>query len=173
MGYLATTITNLGQRSMSISEKMLEGVPAERFASKPIGTDGRLIDMNHPAFHYGHLAIYASRILTLCELPPTPAAVPADYEAIFAAGKPCEHDPERRIYPAMNAITEVYFRVHRAAYEGIANVPDEVFQRPVPGAKTPSSAGQTILFLTTSHIMMHMGQLSSWRRCMGLASVGI
>ena len=99
---------------------------------------------------------------------------PAEYADVFAAGKECRDDPEGTIYPAMPSITAFFLEAHKDAIQRFATVPDEVLQRPNPNEKARErwpQLGGTAMFYLTSHMMMHLGQVSAWRRCFDLGSV--
>ena len=61
-----------------------------------------------------------------------------------------------------------------AALETVAKVNDEVFARPLPDENYRqhfSTIGVATLVYCCSHIAVHMGQVSTWRRCMGLGAI--
>jgi hypothetical protein len=160
--------------SMWISKEMLKDVKPELFARKP-SFAGAVVDANHPAFVYGHLATYPAKMAELIGRDRAPFAVPASYAELFEAGKECRDDPERRIYPSMEEITGNYFRAYSTLLETLRTLRDDELFVPNPREGRmkemfPQTAGM-VLFMLTSHVMMHMGQVSTWRRCFGLGPV--
>jgi len=150
---------------LGYADLVAQGVPADRFARMPEG-----VQTNHPAFVYGHLAIYPDRMLAMIDR--EELAQPDErFDALFAAGEECRDDPEGTIYPPMDEILGRFRERHEAAISAIASVPDEVLYRPNPNERMASrfpTIGAAITFLLGGHAMMHLGQVSAWRRMMGL-----
>lgn len=176
MGQAFERIVVASRRGRMLAEKMLVGVTVQTFARKPRfeTTSGtKVIDCNHPAFVFGHLSLYPARYYTLLELDPAPVTAPAEFTDLFKAGVECKDDPEGRIYPAMDAITKAFFSGHDAAYEKLLTLDDSALERATPDERYRASfptVGIALTFMLNSHIMMHMGQVSTWRRCFGLPS---
>lgn len=170
MTTFADTICRGGQMGVWLAEQMLKDVKPEVFACKPVGAGGAIIHTNHPAFIFGHLAGYPAKWLEMVGLPSAAAAAPPGFADLFNAGKECRHDPERTFYPPMNEITAAFFQTHRAAFDALAGVGDDVLARPNPKeGRFPTLAG-VLMFYVNNHVMLHVGQLSAWRRCMGLGA---
>jgi hypothetical protein len=177
---VADTIIRPGHTALWLAEQMVKDVSPDLFARKPhfgTGADAKVIDANHPAFVYGHLATYPIKLLQMCGVDATAPAVimPPAYAELFSAGKECRDDPDNTIYPSMAEINEQFFGGYRHALEAISTVSDEVFTRPNPAegrmkAMFPT-VGPLVNFMVGSHIMMHLGQVSTWRRCFGLGPV--
>ncbi|MBX3378975.1 MAG: hypothetical protein KF805_02685 [Phycisphaeraceae bacterium] len=176
MGQVFEQLIVAARRGRGLAEKMLVGVTPQTFARKPRfeTTSGtRIIDCNHPAFIFGHLSLYPARLLTLAGLDPAPVAAPADFSDLFKAGVECRDDPEGSIYPSMERITKAFYLGHDAAFERIAALNDSVLQLPTPDERYRQNfptVGIAMTFILTSHFMMHIGQVSTWRRCFGLPS---
>lgn len=174
MGEFATSIVQAGRVPMFLAEQMLKDVKPEIFARKP-SFGGQVINANHAAFNFGHLALYPSKWLSLVGLDPAPVAPPAGFEDLFAAGKECRDDPEGTIYPSMQVITDAFFRTHKIALETLSTLDDAVLSKPNPIENRLQQAlptvGALLTFYITVHPMLHLGQVSTWRRCFGLGSV--
>lgn len=171
MGQIAEMLVRGQRMSVRLAELMLKDVKPEQFARK-VSIGGKTIDSNHPAFVYGHLSIYpfnAGKAAGYAVPPP-----PAGFEDLFKAGAECRDDAERTIYPAMDAITTYFFEAHKANESGIAALSDEQLNAPNPREGRMKelfpTLGGLLMFYTTSHMMMHLGQVSAWRRGMGLGS---
>jgi hypothetical protein len=173
MGQFAQQIVRVAGPSMWIAQQMLKDVKPETFARKP-AIGGKVVDANHPAFVYGHLATYPSGALQMLGLDPKPAAVPPAYAELFSAGKECRDDPSGVIYPPMKEITDHFFRAYGALVEALKTIPDEKLYEPNPREGRMKEMfpeiGGMMMFLLASHPMMHLGQVSTWRRCFGLGS---
>ena len=174
MGSFAETVSRGARMSVWLAEQMLKDLQPEMFARKP-ALGGKVIDTNHPAFVFGHLSLYPAKWLTVVGLDAAPAAVPARYEELFSPGKECRDDATGTFYPPMKEITEAFFSGHRAAIERLPSIADEVAQRPNPREgrlkEIYPTVGGVLIFYAVGHPMMHLGQVSAWRRCMGLGPV--
>lgn len=176
MGQVFEQLIIAARRGLGLAEKMLVGVTPQTFARKPrfettAGT--KIIDCNHPAFVYGHLSLYPARLLTLAGLDPAPVAAPAEFTDLFKAGVECKDDPEGTFYPSMDTITRTFYKGHDEAFDRISVLDDAVLQHPTPDERYRQhfpTVGVALTFMLTSHFMLHMGQVSTWRRCFGLPS---
>jgi len=169
----ADLVNPLSKFSFGLAESLLRDIPANKFAR--LATPGGVkIESNHPAFCYGHLAIYPARIAEAMGISVPAAAAPAGFTDLFAAGKACVDDPEGTIYPAMGVITAAFFDGYRGVLAAITSADPAIMDKAHPNEKMRErfpSVGALAVFLFTSHIMMHMGQVSAWRRMMGMPPV--
>lgn len=125
--------------------------------------------MNHPAWILGHLAVTtdsAVRIVggaTVC---------PEDWRAKYGPGSTVVAD--RNAYPSKAELLAAFEAAHARVMEAMASVSEEHLSRPQPSrffkAELPT-LGDMLLHLITTHPMLHLGQLSAWRRAMGLPGV--
>ena len=173
MGQIGKTIAAAGGITLSYGEGLLKGIKADQFARQP-KADGKLVNCNHPAFVYGHLAIYASRMMELMGRPAGVAAKPAGWDELFKNGVECKDDPTGKIYPPMETISRHFIDGYKAVLAALPEVDDSVFMKPNPmgGRMTEMlpTIGAAVNFLMTGHPMSHLGQASTWRRCMGMGS---
>ena len=177
MGQFIDQIIIASKRGRGFAEGSLKGVTPAIFARKPrfeTKNGTHIVDCNHGAFIFGHLALYPTRIASLVGIDGADLAAPAHYTDLFKAGVDCKDDPEGTIYPKMDEITQTFFRNYDGLYERLANVDDSVLLKPTPDEryqKNFPTVGTAVPFMLLSHVMMHMGQMSTWRRCYGLASI--
>jgi hypothetical protein len=171
MALVADIITANLKVSLDVGQAMLNGVTPEMFARFPT-KDGKAVNTNHPAFVYGHLSLYGARMLTLVGRDNPVAAAPAGFDALFKAGVECQDDPTGKVYPAMPVVMDAFLKANKTALEGLAGVADDVFARPNPAEgrfkEMFPTVGGAVAFLAGSHLMDHFGQVSAWRRFMGL-----
>lgn len=171
MGHLAHIIKGGTGTAMYLGERLLDGVTPERFARLP-APGGKAIQTNHPAFAYGHLSIYPVKILSALGLDPSAAAPPEGFPEVFDAGKQCVDDPDGTIYPPMDRVTAHFFAAHRALMNAVADVSDEKLAAPNPPEgflhETFATIGGLTCFTVMAHTMLHLGQVSAWRRAEGL-----
>jgi len=173
LGNIANSIVPAGSMSLRYGEMLLKDVTPAAFARFP-SPGGKVIQTNHPAFVFGHLAIYPHRLMTMLGRPVGVTAPPEGWEALFKAGVECRDDPQGTIYPPMAKVVEFHKGAYEAAIALIAAATDEELTQPNPGEGRMKEMFPTIgalaNFLLGSHVMSHYGQVSAWRRCMGLGS---
>jgi len=173
MGQVGKTIAAAGGFTVMYGEGLLKDGKPETFARKPV-VGGQTIDCNHPAWVYGHLAIYAAKMCDAMGIPQGPAKNPAGWEDLFKNGTPCKDDVDGKIYPRMETITRHFIDGYRYVLSKLPEVDDAVLAKPNPGggrmAEHLPTIGAMLGFLVTGHPMSHLGQVSTWRRCVGLGS---
>lgn len=166
-----TVIADCAKRTLAYAERLIKGIEPHMFARKPTwGLGGREIDCNHAAFVLGHLSLYPPRIIAMLGGKPR-VGVPAEYQDLFKAGVPCRDDADGSVYPPMNALCELYFSGMREAIDAVAQAKDADLAKPMPEERMREflpTVGHGCLFLLNNHPMVHLGQLSTWRRAMGL-----
>lgn len=166
---LGNIIADSLQLSMGYAERLLRDVPPDR-CSRFARVGGVVVESNHPAFIYGHLSLYAPKVLWQLSSPAPP--VPEYFETLFSKDATCKDDPD--LYPPMDEITAFFFEGHRMLSGALRSTPDETFAKPNPAggkmAERFPTLGSVQAFYCGGHIMMHLGQMSAWRRMMGLGS---
>ena len=173
MGFIGEMLATGGRRAHGFARRAMTGIPAELFARKPV-VGGATVDSNHPAFVYGHLALYPARIVALVGLESPALSTPPAWTDLFSAGRPCLDDPRGSIYPPMAVITEAFVRGYDAALAAVGDVDDSVLMRELPDEarrKDFPTIGGAVLVYLNNHVALHMGQVSAWRRCMGVGPV--
>jgi hypothetical protein len=155
---------------LGYAERLLKDVTPEQFPRyAKIGDT--LIESNHPAFIYGHLSLYPSRVIEQAGGDPAEFLPSSQFEQLFSKDARCVDDPDGSIYPPMDEVTSALLRGYQAAVETLEKAADEVFQ-----AENPNEAmrerfptkGAALGFYVGGHFMLHMGQMSAWRRAMGM-----
>ncbi|HQX49608.1 MAG TPA: hypothetical protein PLY87_07530 [Planctomycetaceae bacterium] len=156
---------------LGYAERLLKDVTPEQFGRLAV-VNGQVIESNHPAFVYGHLSLYGPRILS--ELGQPGPVVPEGFQAIFSKDAKCVDDSNGTVYPEMAKVTQAFFDGYKAALPALRSLPDSAFQ-----AENPMSGRMTELFPTLGslhafycggHMMIHLGQVSAWRRMMNLGA---
>jgi len=170
---LAETITRTLQRTRGLADALLKDIPAHSFARFP-EAGGQTIRTNHPAFIFGHLSLYPVKQLEILGIDAPEIAVPEGFAEVFENGIECKDDPDGSIYPPMDTITGYFNLAHDTAITRLAQIDDDTLNTPFTGdawyvdaMRTPASM---IIFMLHDHYMFHLGQVSAWRRCMGLGS---
>ncbi|MEE2681927.1 MAG: DinB family protein [Planctomycetota bacterium] len=149
--------------SMNYARALLTGISEEQFAHMPMP------GFNHPAFCYGHLACYPNRMMELLGCPEEQCELPFD-PAPYKAGAECVEQDGR--YAAMPVIVDAFFTGYERVAQVLPNVPPEVFVKSTEldgrmGELFPR-IGDAIDFMSGNHVMLHLGQVSMWRRAIGL-----
>ena len=157
------------QVCLTYGEKLLTDVTPEMFG-RFATADGKPIESNHPAFIYGHLSLYAHKIMQ--DLGKTMDPVPAGFEENFSKDCVCKDDSEGAL-PDMETITDHFFSAWNEVLEVLRATDDAEFQKPNPSESMASrfpTLGSVQNFYASGHSMMHLGQMSAWRRMSGLGS---
>ncbi len=157
--------------ALMYADGLVKGISAETFAHMP-SKDGPHT-VNSPAFNIGHLAIYPDfRIFGVLGREDLVKPLPFSMD-LFKAGAPCVDEPGK--YPSKDVLVSTFVSRHRALLDILPSVPDEVFarQNPVEGRAREMfpTIGALVTFLLVGHTQSHLGQISVWRRIMGLGSV--
>lgn len=168
---LGNVIADSLQLSLGYAERLVRGVPADRFPrfARPGGV---VVESNHPAFIYGHLSLYAPKILRLIGHPAP--SVPDQFEVRFSKDAQCVDDPDLDLYPSMAEVVEFFMEGHRMVSAALRSTADDVFQQPNPAEGRMQELFPTIgsaqAFYCGGHMMMHLGQMSAWRRMEGMGA---
>jgi hypothetical protein len=141
--------------------RMLVGdVPDERMAEQP------LPGVNHPAWVLGHLAFSADRARGLLgaekELPPT-------WVSLFGPGS--KPSTSRSDYPSRDELLRAAEQGFERLRQQAATATSEQLAQPSTNPTTKDALPTVrdgVAFLMTGHLGVHLGQLSSWRRMIGL-----
>jgi hypothetical protein len=161
----ATLITICADRCVGYAEMLCKDIPAEKFGHMSVPT------LSHPAFNIGHLSLYPNRVLTLIGRTDC-VKEKAGWDKLFAAGCACVEQDGR--YPAKDELIATYVERYRTTIAAINESPDEIFARPNPMEgrmrELFPSVGFAVNFMMNNHPMMHLGQVSAWRRTVGLPS---
>lgn len=162
-------------RPLGLAKGMLGGIDAKDFARQPTGADGKVVDTNHPAFVYGHLALYPARVLGMLGVDASDVACPESYNDLFAAGVACEDDASGTKYPPMDEIVAKFEASYERLVEVVKASDDAALCAPIQGndryREVFGTVGAAASFMMHDHVMFHLGQISAWRRMQGLGSV--
>ncbi len=163
----STSIIEAANLSLAYAKMALEGISPDKFARIPEG-----VNVNHPAFNFGHLAYYIDQGM-LASLGKEDLAIPSeDWGKLFSHEATCQDDPDGTIYPPMDEIVNRFFDRTNLLLEQIAVADEATLSQGLPEgsffADYCTSLASVLNFMLSSHTMMHLGQVSAWRRMMGL-----
>lgn len=151
-------------------DRLTADIPEDAFGKLATAGD-QTVDANHPAFIFGHLALYPSRIVA--DLGGDASAIaPTDADnELFSPAAKCVDDSDGTRYPSKEALLEKTRAAYHAAIEALESADDEVFAKENPNERMREkfpTIGAMHAFYVGGHTMMHIGQLSTWRRVMGM-----
>lgn len=170
---LSTLLIPAANQVLNYGKNLLADINPDQFARKPF-QDGKITPINHPAFQYGHLGLYPERIAGLLKLPTEGVKAPAGFRELFLKGSACQDDKQGNIYPPMQIIVDHFFSSHEVILKMLNDLPDSAFYEINTEEATKERferVGSFVIYLLTAHADTHFGQVSAWRRCMGLQAV--
>lgn len=170
MSKIGPMIAASAQLGLGYGERLLKDITPEQFGRfAQIGDT--VIQSNHPAFIFGHLSLYACNVMDQLGVDSAAHQPTEAFKTAFSKDAQCQDDPDASIYPAMDEVTGAFFTSYKAAIDALNGADDDVFREANPNEgmreKFPTK-GAMLGFYVGGHIMMHIGQLSAWRRAMGL-----
>lgn len=164
------TDSNIWQRELTLyafvlqyCEMLAAGIDDHRLAEQP------LPGVNHPAWILGHLAVgtdYAAKILG------ERFACPIDWHRQFGPGSTISGN--RSIYPTKDELLAAIRVGHARVTAALAHVDEAKLAAPNPLGVLVNelpTVGDMLAHLLTTHAATHLGQLSAWRRMIGLPEV--
>lgn len=146
------------------ARELVDAIEDEQMTLQPVPG----VVMNHPAWILSHLAPYGPLLAAIMrrEPPIDPIDLPHSRKTSPSA------DPSEYL-PRLELI-ENFVRCHDAAADALLEAEDSVFAEPPPldrfRSRFPTIRELSIQFLI-KHPATHLGQLSAWRRAMGLGPV--
>jgi hypothetical protein len=150
----------INQFLVRYSRTLVADIGDERMAEQPQA------GINHPAWVLGHLGLTAGRGLALLGVPET---LPKGWTTLFGRGsKPTN---SRAGYPSKDELLQAIERGYQQLREMAVGASPEKLSQPNPNPMLKEAlptVGGLITFLLTGHVGLHLGQLSMWRRLIGL-----
>ena len=150
--------------TLMYGQKLVADVDDGRMCEQPVA--GRV--MNHAAFVIGHLAWAGDNGVVMLG---RPSEIDPVWKTLFSTGaKPSE---DRSLYPAKAALLAALEASHGRLAAAWAQATPETLSQPTLERmrRMYATVGQMVAGLMTAHESVHLGQLSAWRRAVGLPSV--
>ena len=161
------------QLSLGYADRLMAGVDETNFA-RFASPSGQTIESNHPAFILGHLSLYAPVICQQLGRDDLTKNAPSHFETVFSKDAKCQDDADGSIYPAMAKVVDFFKTGYANTLTALREADDATFQQSNPSegriAELFPSLGSVHGFYVGGHMMMHLGQMSAWRRMQGLGS---
>jgi len=162
-------IADSGKLSLGYARRLVADVPADQFA-RFATINNITVTSNHPAFVYGHLSLYACRIVEQLGGDASAIKPSSSYVEKFSHTAVCVDDPDGTIYPSKDEVIERVMTSYQLAIDTLLNADDAKLLIPNENeamrAKFATN-GSMQCFYIGGHFMIHMGQVSAWRRMMG------
>jgi hypothetical protein len=156
-------ITNSYSLALDYLRRLVADVPEEMWARQAGGV------VNHPAWVVGHLVYSAQAIGGEMGLAPWLAA---DWADRFGTGSvPL---PERERYPSSADLLAARAEAQRRVLGRLAELGEAALAAPLPDARhraTFPTLGHAVLHILTVHAAVHVGQVTAWRRAVGLGAL--
>ncbi len=165
-GLLKEAIAITWRRNRDYARRLVADLSPEQWLAQPIAGCGRV--MNHPAWILSHLNVYAPIAAALCRR--RSFEDPLDHR--FGQKSKVSLDP--REYAPADALRREYLVLHDDADAALAAADDTVMSEANPLERWRDKhplIGHMLATLMVKHESGHLGQLSAWRRAMGLESV--
>jgi len=160
-------ILNTYAFNLMYAKRLVDDVPEDLMAAQPT-VDGHIIP-NHAAWVIGHLATTSAGFA--CDLLGIDSIKREGWGDILGGGSKPEPDASR--YPDKATLIEALEEAHNHLAAAFAKAADERLAEPCPVERMRPmfpTIGDMITFVLTSHETTHLGQLSAWRRALGLPS---
>ena len=154
------------------AQKLLVGVK-DQDCSRFARIGDTVIKSNHPAFILGHLTLYPIRVVGQLGADVSSVTPTESFQKVFSHEATCVDDPDRSTYPALDEIVSVFNSGYSTAIELLESTADEAFfvDNPIERLRERfPTMGSAHGFYVGGHMMMHLGQLSAWRRAMGMGA---
>ena len=150
--------------AIKYASMLVDDIPANQFGHMPHP------NMNHPAFCLGHLSVYPNYVLNMIGRADLVVEKPG-WKELFEAPTPCVEQDGR--YPSKSEIMAHFLERHEKVAAALSAVNGDVLTQANEGhfKGRIKTVGGVVTFMLTSHPMLHLGQVSAWRRAMGMAAV--
>jgi hypothetical protein len=150
--------------NLDYAHRLVADLSEDQLCAQPI--EGR--SMNHAAFVLGHLAWTSESMAGLLG---AADARGAELRELFGMGSQVHADRNR--YPSKVELVQSLDNAHARLIDAVNRATPEKLAEPAPERMRSRFAtlGHLVFGLMTSHEGVHLGQLSAWRRAMGLPSV--
>ena len=145
---------------VGFGQRLLSEIPDERMTEQP------LPGVNHPAWILGHLALTADGV---GEMFGGKITLPAEWRTLFGQGT--QPSSVRSGYPSKSELLRAFEECHHRLREQVAAAGPELLAQPTTNPRAREAfptLKELAAFILTGHVGVHLGQLSSWRRMIGL-----
>ncbi|HZZ27343.1 MAG TPA: DinB family protein [Pirellulales bacterium] len=153
-------ILNSNAMTLDFLRRLVDDVPDELMTKQPPGV------VNHPAWVLGHLVYSLEAIGGEMGLS---SWLPADWQPRFGTGSiPSDH---REAYPSKESLLAALADCQHRITKQFAVLGEHGLQHALPDEKHRAffpTIGHAVLHILTAHAALHVGQITIWRRAVGL-----
>jgi uncharacterized damage-inducible protein DinB len=146
------------------AKKLVADIPDDQMAAQPAP------GMNHAAWVLGHLTFVADSMIRVFD---QPFSMSKEWIELFnLASKPTA---ERARYPSKAELWDAYEKAYARLTAAVEAASSESLAREFPNPKLRTmlpTVGVAMVHILTSHHALHLGQLSAWRRALGMPPAG-
>ena len=150
--------------SVGYIKQLVEPVEPGQMAAMPKSQDG--IALNPPAWVIGHLAVSMAHVVKMLG---GTVDLPQQWSTLFdMKSQPTD---EASAYPDKAELLRGLDSVSESLCAALEATTDEQLAAPTPREefrKLVPTVGDAVTFVGVFHNGLHAGQLTSWRRCMGI-----
>ncbi len=163
---IASAILITWKRNGAYGLRLVGDLTDARMTAQPV--PGRT--MNHPAWILSHLNVYAPICTTMLR----GSTFEDPLEVRYGQKSEVSEDPSE--YAARIPLIAEYSHLHDEAEHALTAASPEIFAAPNPLERWRTmhpTIGDMLVTLMVKHESTHLGQLSAWRRGMGLGRVAM
>ncbi len=150
--------------NLNYARALVADIPEDDMFTQPHGLK------NHPAWLLGHLSFASDFACTLLGF--ASEDLGTDWGDLFGNGS--KPEPDEELYPDKEELIETLEFQHARLAPIVNSCDESFFEQPLGDDNLREifpTLGDLITYLMTSHETTHLGQLSSWRRAMGLPMI--
>ncbi len=167
MNMLTSAILITWKRNGAYAMRLVGDLTNEQMVAQP---PGALVSMNHPAWILAHLSVYAPIIAAMLR------GQPFEDPINHTFGQKSQVILDASAYPTGASLIEQFQTQHDDVEQALLGARETVLEAPTPlerwRAQHPRT-GEMVATLTIKHESFHLGQLSAWRRALGLPRVAM
>ena len=163
---LASAILHCFRRNGLYALRLVEDLTDAQMIAQPIA--GRTL--NHAAWVLSHVNIYNAMAASIARA--RPFTDPSDHPH----GKKSKPLPDAAAYLPRAQLIAAYRDIHADAHAALEAATEAVLAQPNPLDRKRAdhpTVGDMLVMLMVKHESVHLGQLSAWRRALGLPSVAM
>lgn len=152
-------------KNLDYGQRLIGDLSEEQLIQQPVDNG---VPANHPAWVFSHLNVYLPVIESLVE--------GNEFEDPKGHRFGMQSQPEMAagVYAPKQQLLDEFVEGHEKVEAALRSTNDEVFSRPMSLERwrTPMpTVGIALPYLMLAHENQHFGQISAWRRVLGLPSV--
>ncbi|MBT4815472.1 MAG: DinB family protein [Lentisphaerae bacterium] len=154
-------VIHVANMNLHYARVHVEDIPPEQMCLQPRP------QVNHPAWILGHITLAYAGAGALLGVE---CALPEQWQTLFAFWEePC---PDPAAHPSKDDLWAAYERCHGLVTSALPGASAELLASPLEDemmSRVFPTSGDMITAVLTIHEGVHLGQLSAWRRQMGMA----